>query len=224
MTNEEKFEAGKDLVRARLCKFSRKAFQLLPKLDSPSILDVGCGSGVVTIELSKLCNGRIVALDIDEHALDRLDTKIKKARLSHRVSTLKRSMLDMDFANERFDIIWAEGSIHVVGFEKGLREWSWFLKPKGFLVVHDETSNIEGKLKLIASGGYDLIDYFMLDQDVWWTEYCVPLQKMIDEMQPECASEPEALALLYQNQQEIDTFKISPERYHSTFFIMGKRQ
>ena len=223
MTNVEKFEAGKDRVRARLLKFTRKAFQLLPRLDSPSILDVGCGSGVSTIELAKLCNGRIIALDIDEHAVDRLDAKIKKAGLSHRMKTLKRSMVDMDFPEQSFDIIWSEGSIYVVGFENGLREWSRFLKPNGFLVVHDETGNIGEKLRQITSCGYDLIDYFILDQDVWWTDYCAPLQRLIDKIRLQCAGEPEALALLEHNQQEIDMFKVYPERYHSTFFIMRKR-
>ncbi len=223
MTNAEKFEAGKDLVRARLCRFTKKAFQLIPKVDSPHILDVGCSSGVSTLELSKLCDGRIIALDIDEHALDRLDAKIKKARLAHRMKTMKRSMVDMDFPEGSFDIIWSEGSIYVVGFENGLREWSRFLKPKGFLVVHDETGDLKEKLRKISSHSYDLIDYLILDQDVWWKEYCVPLQRLIDEMRPKCTGDPEALALLHHNQQEIDMFKISPERYHSTIFIMRKR-
>ncbi len=223
MTDVEKFEDGKDRVRARLCKYTRKAFKVLPKLDSPSILDIGCGSGVSTMELAKLCDGRILALDIDEHALNRLDAKIKKAGLSHRMKTLKRSMTDMDFPEQSFDIIWAEGSIYAVGFEKGLRDWARFLKPRGFLMVHDETGNLQEKLRKISSCGYDLIDYFILDQEVWWNEYCVPLQKLIDEMRPGCAGDSNALALIDQNQREIDMFKVTPEQYHSTCFIMRKQ-
>lgn len=224
MTNSEKVEARKDLVRARLCRFTRKAFELLPNLEKPCILDVGCGSGVSTMELAKLCDGQIVALDIDEHALNRLDTKIEKAGLSHRVRTLKCSMLEMDFPNDSFDIIWAEGSIYVVGFDNGLREWAKLLKPKGFLALHDETGNLEEKLRRISSCSYDLVDYFTLDQGVWWNEYCVPLQKLIDEMRPQCSSDPDALALVDRDQQEIDMFKATPERYRSTFFIIRKRQ
>ena len=47
------------------------------------------------------------------------------------------SMLNMDFSNENFDIIWSEGSIYIIGFEKGLKEWRGLLKPKGFLAVHE---------------------------------------------------------------------------------------
>ena len=45
-------EAHKDAVRERLSKFTAKAFQMLPKLDRPRILDVGCGSGVPTLKLA----------------------------------------------------------------------------------------------------------------------------------------------------------------------------
>jgi SAM-dependent methyltransferase len=220
MTNAEKFEYRKDRVRARLCKYTKKAFKLLPGLDSPYILDVGCGSGVTTMELLKLCDGQILALDIDEHALYRLDAKIQKAGLSHRMRTLKCSMLDMDFPEGSFDIIWSEGSIYVIGFENGLNNWARFLKPNRFIVVHDETGNLDEKLTKISSCGYDLIDYFSLDQKLWWNEYCIPLQKLIDEMRPRYAGNSRALALLDENQMEIDMFSVHPELYHSTFFIM----
>jgi SAM-dependent methyltransferase len=223
MTNTDKFEEEKDLIRMHLSKYTRKAFDLLPRLDSPYILDIGCGSGASTMELAELSNGCIVALDIDEHALNRLDAKIKKAGLSHRVSTLRCSMADMNFPDESFDIIWSEGSIYVVGFENGLRAWSRFLRINRFLAVHDETGNLDEKLEQISSCGYDLIDYFILDLDVWWTEYCIPLQKLIDEMRPRCAGELKALALLNENQNDIDMFSVHPELYHSTFFIMRKR-
>lgn len=33
------------------------------------------------------------------------------------------SMFEMPFTDESFDIIWAEGSIYLIGFERGLDEW-----------------------------------------------------------------------------------------------------
>jgi len=59
------------------------------------------------MELARLSNGQIIGLDINQPLLDRLRRKIEKAGLSDRVKTLKRSMFDMDFPDESFDIIWA---------------------------------------------------------------------------------------------------------------------
>jgi len=43
------------------------------------ILDVGCGSGVPTLELARQCNGKIIGLDINRFLLDFLEKKIQKA-------------------------------------------------------------------------------------------------------------------------------------------------
>ena len=50
---------------------TRKAFELLPDLpDKPKILDIGCGKGIQTIELAKISDGRIVAVDNHRPFLD----------------------------------------------------------------------------------------------------------------------------------------------------------
>jgi len=129
MSARNEFETGKDLVRARLLKFTRRAFKLITHLDKPRILDIGCGSGVVTMGLAILSNGWITALDINEYDLDRLAAKVRREELSERVTVVKRSMMEMNFDTESFDIIWSEGSIYIIGFESGLREWKRLLKP-----------------------------------------------------------------------------------------------
>ena len=153
VTEEAQFQVKKDLIRKRLLKYTRKAFRMLPKLDKPRILDVGCGSGAPTIEMARLSNGQIIGLDVNQPSLDRLTRRIEKAGLSDRVKVMKCSMVDMDFPDESFDIIWAEGSIHVVGFKRGLKEWRQFLKPKGFMAVHDEKGNVSEKLRQISGCG-----------------------------------------------------------------------
>ena len=220
---ETAFQADKDLIRENLNKYTKKAFRMLPELDKPYILDVGCGSGVPTMELAKLSNGQIIGLDIDQPQLDRLKGKIERAGLSDLVKAVTRSIFDMDFPNESFDIIWAEGSIYVIGFERGLREWRRFLKPDGFMVVHDEMGNIAEKIELISSCGYELLEHFTLDEDTWWLEYYSPLEKRINEIRIRHADEAETLAILERDQREIDMFKKNPGRYCSVFFIMKKR-
>jgi len=214
---------AKDRFRERLNKYTRRAFQMLPELDKPHVLDVGCGSGVPTMELARLSNGQIIGLDIDQSILDQLARKIEEAGLSDRVKTLKCSVFDLDFPDESFDIIWAEGSIARIGFEKGLKEWRRFLKPNGFLVVHDEITDMTKKLEQIPNCGYDLLEHFILPKDTWWTEYYGPLEKRVNELRAKHSDEPQALLELDKEQREIDMFKANSRRYSSVFFVMQKR-
>ena len=223
MLEDTIFQIDKDLIREGLNKYTRKAFHMLPELDKPRILDVGCGSGVPTMELASLSNGQIMGLDINQLLLDRLTRKIEKAGLSDRVKTLKCSMLDMDFPDGSFDIIWAEGSIAVIGFKRGLEEWQRFLRPNGFLVVHDEIGNITEKLEQVSSCGYDLLGYFVLGEHTWWNEYYAPLEKQINEILAKHANAPKALMALDNDQREIDMFKKNPGPYCSVFFVMRKK-
>ena len=213
---------AKDRFRERLNKYTRRAFQMLPELDQPYILDIGCGSGVPTLELARLSNGRITGLDVDQSLLDQLASKIEEAGLSERVMTWKGSMFELDFPDESFDIIWAEGSIARIGFERGLKEWRRFLKPHGVLVVHDEIGNITKKLEQISGFGYDLLGHFTLPEGTWWTEYYGPLEKRVNEMRIKHADEPQARLGLDKEQREIDMFKKNPRRYSSVFFVMQK--
>jgi len=221
--NKTDFETAKDRVRERLNKFTVKAFQMLPKMDRPRILDVGCGSGVPTLKLAELSKGRVVALDIDQNAIERLKGKIKEAGLSGQVEAINLSMLDMDFPKESFDIIWAEGSIDCVGFKRGLAEWGRFLKPGGCLAVHDHNSNLTQKLSDIPACGYELLGYFRLDEQTWKKEYFFPMQKLIDETRSKHAGDRDMLALLDKEQREIEVFKTDPASCCSVFFVMRKR-
>ena len=225
MMKETQLQRKKDQIRKTFLKYTRKAFRMLPILDKPRILDIGCGSGVPTMELARLSNGEITALDIDESLLELLGRKIEKAGFSDRVKTMKRPMLDMEFPEESFDIIWAEGSIFVIGFERGLQEWQRFLKPNGYLVVHDEKGNITEKIKQISSCGYQLINHFILTKDTWWREYYAPLEKAVNEIHSSSVADPSIFEELSSTQQEIGMFKkaIATERFSSVYFIMRKR-
>ncbi len=64
MTGDERFRVQKDKVRKRLLKYTRKAFRMLPQMDKPRILDVGCSPGASTLDLARLSRGEIIGLDI----------------------------------------------------------------------------------------------------------------------------------------------------------------
>jgi len=215
-------EINQDYLRKHFNKYTRRAFQMLPKLEKPRILDIGCGSGVITIELAKLSNGEITGLDINQSLLDELDRKIKEEGFSNRMKTVNCSFFEIDFPDESFDIIWAEGSIRIIGFEEGLKEWKRLLKPNGFLVVHDEVKTISNKLKKIPSCGYKLMNCLALPEDAWWTEYYRPLETRIKELSIKYENNSEALKTLKKYQNDIDNVKKNPKEYCSAFFIMQK--
>ena len=222
MAEEELFQIQMDKLRKRLLKYTRKAFRMLPKLDNPCILDVGCGSGISTMELARLSRGRVLGIDIDQPALDKFAKRITEMGLTDLVQAVNCSMVDMDFPDQSYDIIWSEGSIYAIGFEKGLREWKRFLKPVSFMVIHDEQGNVDEKLQQISNYGYELIGYFELSKDVWWAEYFAPLEKLIGETRKKYTHNPKILEELHQAQWELDMFRKYPEHNNSVYFVMKK--
>jgi ubiquinone/menaquinone biosynthesis C-methylase UbiE len=211
-----------DDYRKNLLKFTIKAFHKLPIMEKPSILDVGCGSGLPTMELARLSNGHITGIDIDQSALDKLNSKIKRENLTDRIRTVKCSLLDMEFPVQSFDIIWAEGSIHSLPFEKFLTLCRRFIKPAGFLVMHDAVDNIASKLMLIPDYGYRVIDHFVLSGEIWWENYFRPLQARIHKIREKNANTASDLSFLDQQQREIDNFNKDRSANESAFIITKK--
>lgn len=222
MIGHERFQQGRDEIRRRLLKYTRKAFRMLPQINGPRILDIGCGSGIATLELARLSQGEVLGIDIDQSTLDKFDIRIRQAGLTDWVQALNCSMFNMDFTDESFDIIWSEGSIYAIGFERGLREWRRLLKPDGFVVIHDEKGNVKEKLEQVSSCGYELLGYFIISVKNWWADYFAPLEKWIAESGTRYTDDPKVIAELHQARREVDMFKQDPERNSSVCFVMKK--
>lgn len=113
-----------------------RMFDRLSPPEKAKILDIGCGAGMQTLTLARHCRScTITAIDIHQPFLDALRRKADKARLSDRITTVCTSMDDLPFAQGSFDLLWSEGSVFVIGFEKGIRYWSQFLRPGGSLAL-----------------------------------------------------------------------------------------
>ena len=102
---------------------------------SPRILDVGCGPGRQTLTLARHTGGHVLAVDTHQPYLDQVAQRASREGLAERITTRNCSMTEMDFPDQRFDLIWSEGALYIMGFEKGLQAWKRFLKPKGSLAV-----------------------------------------------------------------------------------------
>ncbi|MHA1471957.1 MAG: class I SAM-dependent methyltransferase [Promethearchaeota archaeon] len=222
MPEEMLSELDLDHFREVFSKYTIEAFRKLPKLEKPRILDIGCGSGVPTMELARLTDGKIIGIDIDQESLDRLSRKIEQEGLTDRVKAIKCSLINIKFPDNSFDIIWAEGSITSLGVEKSLRGWNSILKPKGFMVIHDEIKHFFKKRDKVASCGYKMIEHFSLPEEAWWEEYYRPLEIKVKKLYKKYSNDPAALKVLNLHQTEIDIVKASPKSFQSVFCIMQK--
>jgi SAM-dependent methyltransferase len=223
--------------------FTRKAFQMLPALDRPTILDIGCGQGRATLELARLSGGLVVGLDIDRPALEVLSRRIEQEGLAAQVQVVRGSMFELDFPDERFDIIWAEGSLHFIGFEKGLRAWRRLIKPGAFLVVHEgawlrpappqaivdrwqpvfpEINTVPGYTEQLPRHGYRLIGHFALPEEFWWLNYYALLEERICKLRQTYAHNPAIQRVLDKEQHEVDLYREHLRWYGSAFLVMQK--
>lgn len=214
-------ELNLEELREVFLKYTRKAFQMLPKMDKPRILDIGCGTGIPTIELALLSNGEIIGIDIDQDALDTLDLKIEKMSLSSRVKTMNCSLYKTEFPDKHFNILWDEGVIHILDIKKSLKECSRLLKPNGFLVIGEMFKWIKDKYEIFPKFGFKLINKFLLPEKCWWTDYYEPLEKRIHKLRKKYPRS-ENLEKLKQHEREIEMVKKNPKEFDCAFYIMQK--
>ena len=225
-------------------EYTQKAFEMIPVIKQPKTLDIGCGPGMQTIKLAKLSDGEIIGIDIFQQYLDQLQQLIERENLQDRVKAIKQSMFEIKYPEEFFDIIWAEGSIFVMGFEKGLSEWKKYIKPNGYLAVHEmawlkenppkeisdywkraypDITTIEDNLRIIEKCGYKILGYFPLPEDAWWDLYYTPLEKRLKDMRIKFKDNPKAMEMIEEEQLEIDLFRKFNSWYGSVFFVMQKQ-
>ncbi|HBC37406.1 MAG TPA: SAM-dependent methyltransferase, partial [Porphyromonadaceae bacterium] len=60
-----------------------------------------------------------------------------KHNLQDRVKGITGDMASLPFKEEELDLIWSEGSIYNIGFEKGLNEWRKLLKRGGYIAISE---------------------------------------------------------------------------------------
>lgn len=221
---------------------TKKAFSKITSLPSkPKILDIGCGPGRQTIELASLRDCEIIAIDTHQPYLAALEDRAKQAGFSDRIRAMRMDMNAMDFSTATFDLIWAEGSIYIAGFENGLRRWKPLLKTGGWMAVTEVSwlrpdppeevklfweeaypaiRGVEENLKIIARCGYEIVDHFALPASAWWDGYYDPIERKLVEMREKYRDDPEALRLIEAEQTEIDIYRKYSDFYGYVFYVM----
>jgi len=100
-----------------------KALSFIDNLTDKSIItDIGCGTGGQTMVLAQNVQGTITGIDIYAEFINRFNANVNKLNLQDRVKGIVGSMDNLPFCDEEFDLIWSEGAIYNIGFERGINE------------------------------------------------------------------------------------------------------
>jgi len=223
---------------------TRQTFSLLTGLPArPRLLDIGCGPGLQTLELARISAATILAIDTHQPFLDALALQAKRAGLADQITVLNQSMFALDFEPCSFDIIWSEGAIYIIGFERGLRDWQPLLKKGGYLAVTELSwlkpapptevkafwgENYPGmhtlaeNLATLRQTDYAEIGHFILPETSWWEDYYDPLEQRMLLLAEKYRDNEEAIAFLQASQREIDLYHQYAEWYGYVFYVMQK--
>ena len=224
---------------------TRRAFSAMADLPKePYILDIGCGTGMQTIELAKISKGKIIALDNCKLFLDKLKEKATNEGVAARITPKNISMLDMDFKDNTFDIIWSEGALYFLGFKNGLNKCHQLLKDKGYLAVtelvyldpnppdevveyitgeYPDAKDVRGNIEMIKEAGFDLILNFTLPKDSWLKPYYFPMEEVLPRLNKKHQGNKLALEVFSAFNKEIEFYKKYSQFYGYEFFIMQKQ-
>ncbi|MHA2180741.1 MAG: class I SAM-dependent methyltransferase [Promethearchaeota archaeon] len=221
MTEEILQELDADGLRSVFLKYTRKAFEIIPVMDKPRILDIGCGTGLPTLELAKISNGEITGIDIDQGVLDELNFKIKQEDLSDRIKLYNRSVYDTKFEDQRFDLILEEGVIHLLDLKRTLTECSRILKTNGFMITGEATNWANRKLKHFPKFGFKLIKEIPWESNCWWNEYYAPLEARLNNLRKKYDNFDDIEEIKHYI-MEIEMVKKDPEGFDCITYIFQK--
>lgn len=223
---------------------TKKALSFIENLpDDAHIADIGCGSGGQTIMLADNTKGHIKALDLLPDFVKCLNNKIKELGYENRIETFEGSMNNLPFAEKEFDLIWAEGSIYNIGFEKGLCEWKKYLKDDGYIAVtesswftverpseiqqfwndnYPEIDTIPNQIKAMERAGYILVAHFILPEDCWLKYYFDPMPPVMEKFLEKYNYNETAKQFVKLQKKEIELYKKYKDYYGYVFYI-GKK-
>ncbi len=221
-----------------------KALGFIDNLRTDSrIADIGCGSGGQTMVLAGNAPGNITGIDLFPRFIDLFNANARKFRLEDRVKGIVGNMDALPFQEGELDLIWSEGAIYNIGYERGITEWRKFLKPGGYLAVteaswftekrpaeiHDfwmdaypEISTIPLKVAQMQMAGYVPVATFVLPESCWTDHFYVKQVAAAEIFLQKHQGNPMAEELVANERHEAELYARYKEYYGYVFYI-GKK-
>jgi SAM-dependent methyltransferase len=221
-----------------------KALSFIDNLSSCShIVDIGCGTGGQTMVLANQFKEKITGIDLFPTFIDLFNQNAEKLNLSNRVQGVVGSMDNLKFKNEELDIIWCEGAIYNIGYERGLCEWRKFLKDGGHIVVSEATwftderpaeieefwmdaypgiDTVSNKIAQMQKAGYTPIASFVLPDNCWTEHFYDPqVQPRLDFLKKH-AGNKHAEGFIANQRHEEQLYR-KYNKYYGYAFYIGKK-
>lgn len=215
---------------------------LLPPV--PEILDLGCGTGGQTLTLAALGQGRILAVDRDPGFIEELGRKVADRGLQARVTPRIGDMHALGLPPERFDVVWCEGALFVLGFEAGLGTVRPLLRGPGLVVVSEAVwlrplaevpaevrgfwaeayppmTDVAGNLAVARRAGFTPLDHFTLP-DEGWAAYVDPLERHMEEVLAQHPGDPDAFEAARRERREFAMFRDNLKHFGYEFFVLQR--
>lgn len=121
--NSALYDASHDFV----AEYGKGLLEFVPKNDGQAILDLGCGTGVLTVQLAGLCN-KIVGVDSSQNMIEKA-----KQQFSN-IEFMVCDALALPFENE-FDVVFSNAVFHWISdHDTLLKNIHKVLKSQGLLV------------------------------------------------------------------------------------------
>ena len=105
----------------------------LVPLDAKSVLDIGCGLGLLTTRLASL-NRHITGIDLSPEMIARAR---KKSADNERVLFVCGDFLEQDFTSEQFDCVVSAATLHHMPALIAVPRMVELIRPGGRLIIHD---------------------------------------------------------------------------------------
>lgn len=225
-------------------EMTKKALSFLENHNQISrVADLACGTGGQTSVLANNLPGNIVGVDICPDFIAILNDNAQKANLQERVKGIVCSMDNLPFQKAEFDLIWSEGAIDSIGFEKGLTYWNKFLKKGGYIAVTcpswlaaehpaeiekfwlDAGSGLDTighNIELMQKAGYNFIASFTLPEKCWTDNYFIPREAVEKVLWQKYAGSKTAAEYFDNDKYEMELYSKYKEYYGYVFYI-GKK-
>jgi SAM-dependent methyltransferase len=221
-----------------------KALSFIEGLTAESkIADLGCGTGGQTMVIAQHIPGNITGIDLFPTFVDLFNANAAKHNLQNRVKGVVGSMDNLPFQEEELNMIWSEGAIYNIGFERGLNEWRKFLKTGGYVAVSEaswftdtrpeeidqfwkeaypEMDTIPNKVTVLQKAGYIPVATFILPENCWTDHFYVPQVEAQEIFLKKHAGNATAEGLVDNERREAQLYDKYKSFYGYVFYI-GKK-